>query len=230
MSRPLVIAHRGASGYEVENSLAAFRAAGPKGADAVELDVHASADGVLFVHHDEMVGGPQHIAHLPAHQVQSFRLSNGEPIPTLPQALTAVGSALQVFVEVKSLAPAYDERLFGALDRGPNPAGYAVHSFDHRIVRRLGTERPTLRRGVLCSEYLVQPLAPLEDAGATILWQERTMVDAPLVEALHGAGASLFVWTVDRPDEMRHFLEIDVDGICTNFPDVGRRTVDALRA
>ncbi len=225
---PLVIAHRGASGSEVENSLAAFRAAGPKGADAVELDVHASADGVLFVHHDETIGATKHIPHLPARQIQSFRLSNGEAIPTLPQALTAVGSALQVFVEVKSLAPAYDERLFEALDHGPNPRGYAVHSFDHRIVRRLGTERPSLRRGVLCSAYLVQPLAPLEDAGATILWQERTMVDAPLVEALHGAGASVYVWTVDSPDEMRRLAELGVDGLCTNFPDVGRRTVDAL--
>jgi len=61
VSRALVIAHRGASGYEVENSLAAFRAAARLRADAVELDVHAAADGTLVVHHDETIGGTHHI-------------------------------------------------------------------------------------------------------------------------------------------------------------------------
>lgn len=230
MSRPLVIAHRGASGYEVENSLAAFRAAGPAGADAVELDVHATADGALFVHHDETIDATHHIAHATAQQVERLRLPNGEPIPTLAQALEAIGPELRVFIEVKSLAPQYDERLLEALDRGPNPAGYAVHSFDHRIVRRLGTKRPALCRGVLSSSYLVRPLAALEDAGASVLWQERTMVDRSLVEAVRQAGYRVMVWTVDRPEEMRRLLTLGVDGICTNLPDIGRRTVDSLAA
>jgi len=224
---PLVIAHRGASGYELENSLAAFRAAARLGADAVELDVHASADGALVVHHDETIGGTHHIPHLSARQLQGFRLANGEPIPILAQALEAAGRSLQVFVEVKSLAPQFDGRLLEALDRGPNPAGYAVHSFDHRIVRRLGLARPSLPRGVLCSAYLVRPLAALEDAGATILWQERTIVDRALVEAMHAAGHRIVVWTVDEPEDMRHLIGLAVDGICTNFPDVGRRAIEA---
>ena len=232
MSRPLVIAHRGASGHEVENSLAAFRAARALGADAVELDVHATADGALVVHHDEMVDATHHVAHSTARQVQELRLSNGEPIPFLAQALEAAGAALEVFIEVKSLAPQYDERLFDALDHGPNPPGYAVHSFDHRIVRRLGTKRPDLRRGVLSSSYLARPLAALEDAGASILWQERTMVDTTLVETVHQAECRLIVWTVDRPEEIRRLLVLGggVDGICTNFPDLGRRTVDEFGA
>ncbi len=180
-----MIAHRGASAREVENSLAAFRAAGALGADAVELDVHATADGALFVHHDETVGALHHIPHLAAQRVRELRLPNGEPIPTLAEALVAAGPKLQVFVEVKSLAPRFDDRLFDVLAGGPNPSGYAVHGFDHRIVRRLG---------------------------------------------LHGAGMQILVWTVDDAAEMRGLLELGVDGICTNLPDVGRRTVDALAA
>jgi len=230
VSQALVIAHRGASAREVENSLAAFRAAGALGADAVELDVHATADGALFVHHDETVGALHHIPHLAAQRVRELRLPNGEPIPTLAEALVAVGPKLQVFVEVKSLAPRFDDRLFDALAGGPNPSGYAVHGFDHRIVRRLGLERPGLRSGVLSSSYLVKPLAALEDAGATILWQERRLVDKALVDTLHGAGMQILVWTVDDAAEMRGLIELGVDGICTNLPDVGRRTVDALAA
>jgi glycerophosphoryl diester phosphodiesterase len=54
------------------------------------------------------------------------------------------------------------------------------------------------------------------------------MVDRALVEILHGAGCRLFVWTVNRPDEMERFLSLGVDALCTNFPDVGRRAVDAF--
>src|SRR5207245_184015 len=97
------------------------------------------------------------------------RADEGGPAAQVSQgwALEAAGARLAGFVEVKSLAPQFDERLFDALSHGPNPSGYAVHSFDHRIIRRLGLERPALPRGVLSSSYLVRPLAALEDAGAT---------------------------------------------------------------
>jgi len=227
--RPLVVAHRGASAREVENSLAAFRAAAQLGADAVELDVHATADGTLVVHHDEAIAG-RRIPQLSASQVAELRLSNGEPIPTLVQTLDAIGPRLQVFVEVKSLPPKFDDRLLDALRLGPNPDAYAVHAFDHRIVQRLGRQSPALRRGVLSASYPVRPLVALEDADATILWQERTLVDRPLVEALRGAAMQLIAWTVDDPADMERLLALGVDGICTNRPEIGRRAVDARAA
>lgn len=228
MTPPLVIAHRGASAYEEENSLAAFRAAVRMGADAVELDVHATADGSLFVHHDETVAGNR-IPRLTTPQAAALRLTNGEPLPTLEQALEAIGPRLQVFIEVKSLPASFDGRLFEAMRFGPNPSGYAVHGFDHRIVGRLGAAQPTLPRGVLSSSYPIRPVVALQDAGATTLWQQRGMVDRPLVDVVHGAGCRLFVWTVNEADEMQHLLSLGVDGLCTNFPDVGRLVVDAAR-
>jgi glycerophosphoryl diester phosphodiesterase len=226
--KPLVIAHRGASSIELENSLAAFRAAASQGADGVELDIHATADGELIVHHDETIDG-RHIAQSSAAAIAALRLTNGEPVPTLAQALAAIPPPLQVFVEVKSLPPQWDERLFATLDRGPNPAGYAVHSFDHRIVRRLGQKRPGLPRGVLTSAYAVRPVSALEDAGASILWQERTVTDEALVRAVHAVpgGARIVVWTVDEPADLARFVAWGVDGLCTNFPARARQAVDA---
>ena len=229
MSRALVIAHRGASAREVENSLAAFRAAATLGADAIELDIHATRDGVLIVHHDEVIAGHL-IPRLSGAEARALRLANGEPVPTLAEALAAAGPRLRVFVEVKTLPPEFDARLFEALDRGPNPAGYAVHGFDHRIVRRLGLERPSLARGVLSSAYLIRPLAALADAGASTLWEERSMVDDSLAAALHEAQKQLITWTVDEPAEMRRVLEAGVDGLCTNHPELGREAVDARAA
>ncbi len=224
MTAALVIAHRGASAVEFENSLAAFKAAGQLGADGVELDVHASADGTLFVHHDETVDGTHHVAHMPAARVREHRLANGETVPTLPEALAACG-ALRVFVEVKSLAPRYDERLLDALDEGPNPSGYAVHSFDHRIVRRLAEQRPTLSCGVLSVSYLVKPLAVLRDSLATTLWQEQSLVDDALVATVHGGGGAVYAWTADVPELIRRLLATGVDGVCTNRPDVARQVI-----
>lgn len=226
---PLVIAHRGASSIELENSLAAFRAAAPQGADGVELDVHSTADGELIVHHDETIGATP-IPQSSAKTIAALRLKNGEPVPTLAQALAAIPPRLRVFIEVKTLDPRWDARLFEAMDRGPNPSGYAIHGFDHRIVRRLREKRPGLPCGVLSSSYPVRPLAALQDAGASILWQERTVTDDMLVRGLHDADARLFVWTVDEPADLARFIALGVDGLCTNFPARARQAVDASRA
>jgi len=228
VSRPLVVAHRGASAVECENSLAAFRLAVQLGADGIELDIHATADGALVVHHDEMIAG----VHIPTSRTQAVRaqrLPNGEPPPLLHEVLAAIDPRLRVYVEVKTLPPRCDAHLLAVLDAGPNPAGYAVHGFDHRVIARLGTARPTLPRGVLSASYPVRPLVPLADVGAVGFWQERSMIDGDLAALLHIAGAQLFAWTVDDAIDMVRLAGLGVDGLCTNRPDVGRRTMDALR-
>jgi glycerophosphoryl diester phosphodiesterase len=229
VSRPLVIAHRGASAVECENSIAAFRLAARLGADGIELDIHATSDGSLVVHHDETIAG----VHIPTSSIQAVRaqrLPNGESPPLLDEVLAAIDLRLRVYVEVKTLPPACDGHLLAILDAGPNPAGYAVHGFDHRVIARLGMARPTLPRGVLSASYPIRPLVPLADTGAVGFWQERSMIDGDLTALLHIAGAQLIAWTVDDAVEMVRLAGLGIDGLCTNRPDVGRRTMDAFRA
>ncbi len=226
--KPLVIAHRGASSIELENSLAAFRAAAGQGADGVELDVHATIDGEIVVHHDPSVMGLP-IAQARARDLGAMPLSNGEPIPTLAQALDVLGK-LKVFVEVKVLDPRWDDRLLAVLDRGPNPGGYAVHSFAFHIVRRLGEKRPSLPRGVLSEVPTRSPRQTLEDTLAQTLWQERTTLDEQLVKTVHGLGAQIIAWTVDNAADIERMVRWGVDGICTNHPERARPIVDASRA
>jgi glycerophosphoryl diester phosphodiesterase len=227
VSRPLVIAHRGASGYEVENSLAAFRAAGARGADAVELDIHATADGALIVHHGEKVGD-HFIAHSSLREVRDHPLPNGETVPTLDEALAVIVPGMIACVEVKSVGPRWDERLFETIERSGAPDRVALHGFDHRVIHRLGEKRPLIRRGVLSASYPMHPVRCLEDADASILWQHANHVDETLVACVHGAGMALYVWTVNEPEAMRGFIGLGVDGLCTDFPDVARATVDSL--
>jgi glycerophosphoryl diester phosphodiesterase len=223
--RPSVIAHRGASGHDPENSLAAFRRAVELGADGIELDVHGTRDGVLVVHHDAGLPGLGAIAELDAEAVQERRLPNGEPVPRLAEALAIIGDH-DVWVELKGLDARFDDALFHALDHGPAPGRYAVHSFDHRIVARLGRARPALRRGVLLSSRLLDPLAPLAATGASTLWQEQHLVDAALVERVHAAGSAIVAWTVNAPDDIARLVRLGVDGLCGNYPE---RIRDAVR-
>lgn len=225
MSKPLVLAHRGASAYEYENSLAAFRAAQPRGADGIELDIHATKDGMLFVHHDETINHT-HITRSTAKQIGTLHLPNGEPVPTLDDALAAIPAALQVFIEVKSLPPQYDGVLYATLDKGPK-GRFAVHSFDHRIVSRLGFARPKMSRGILIAHYPVRPLEELEDTGAHTLWEDQSLIDAGLVDAIHTADCRIFGWTANEAEDIKRLVDLGVDGICTNFPDVARAIVDA---
>lgn len=215
---PQIIAHRGASGHAAQNSVEAFRRARELGADAVELDIHATPDGVLLVHHDALVPGIGPIPARPARDFAGYRLANGEPIPTLAAALQA-SEGLDVWVEVKTLPPESDALLLEVLDRGPTPARYAVHGFDHRIVTRLGQRRPTLRRGALLASYLLDSVAAVRGTGAAVLWQDARLIDAALVESIHAASLSLIAWTVNEDAEAERLIRLGVDGLCGNFPD-----------
>jgi glycerophosphoryl diester phosphodiesterase len=228
MSTPKIIAHRGASGHEYENSAAAFRRAVELGADGIELDVHATSDGTLVVHHDPALPGLGDIRNLKFSDLLRFRLPNGERLPTLPEALDVIG-ARDVWIEVKALDQRFDRALLDAIDDGPHPERYAVHSFDHRILRRLHGLRPSLPIGMLLTSYLLDPMAEMRRAGATALWQEWQMIDRELVDTVHAGKCRIIAWTVNTQAQLEGLTQLGVDGLCGNFPERGRAVVDRAR-
>jgi glycerophosphoryl diester phosphodiesterase len=218
MRRPSVIAHRGASGYEYENSRAAFRRAIMLDADGVELDIHATRDGGIVVHHDPEIPGVGPISQLSSAEARRVLIRNGETLPTLAEILELVGDR-DVWVEVKALHELHDGALLAVLDQGPVPERYAVHSFDHRIVHRLGAIRPGLRRGILLSAYLRDAVAVMRSVGATTLWQEWQQIDQDLVSQVHEAGGAVIAWTVNDIGDLDRMVRLGVDGLCGNYPD-----------
>jgi glycerophosphoryl diester phosphodiesterase len=198
--------------------MAAFREALRLGADGVELDVHPTADGALVVHHDAEIAGVGLIAAARLQDIAKTRLPNGEAIPTLSEALDALRGA-EVWIEVKALPEAADAAFLAVLRGSPTPARCGVHSFDHRIVARLGTMNPTLRRGVLSASYPLDPAGPMAAAGATALWQHWPLIDAELVAAVHRRGGEVIAWTVDDPGAARRLAALGVDALCGNYPE-----------
>jgi glycerophosphoryl diester phosphodiesterase len=195
-------------------------------ADGVELDIHATRDGALVVHHDPEIPGVGPIALLTRAEARQIRIPNGETLPLLSEILDLVGDR-DVWVEVKTLPGMHDQALMETIDRGPAPHRYAVHSFDHWIIQRLGESRPKLRRGILLSEYVEDPVAAMRAVGATTLWQDWRQVDRQLVGRVHDAGCTVIAWTVNEIGDLERLVRLGVDGLCGNYPD---RTRVALAA
>lgn len=180
--------------------------------------MHATLDGGLIVHHDPAIPGLGPIAAATLAAARNIRLSDGEPPPTLAEALAAVGPA-EVWIEVKALPARSDIALLQAIDSAPAPDRCAVHGFDHRIIARLGAERPGLRRGILSSSYPVDPAGLMLGAGATALWQEARLIDAELVTAIHRKGGEVIAWTVNDSATARALAGMGVDALCGNYPE-----------
>ncbi len=219
MPDPEIIAHRGASRERPENTLAAFSRALELRADAIELDLHLSADGMLFVHHDaipheaprpELAG--RAIPSMTVEELRTFRVG-GEPIPTLVEVFACVGRTMRVYCELKGTGTA-DPTC--ALLSGLNGHSFAVHSFDHRMVARSRKLASGIPRGVLETSYHLDPGASLASVDGRDLWQYAELIDLALVTAIHARGGRVIAWTVDHADEMFRLMELGVDGLCTN--------------
>lgn len=235
MKRPLVIAHRGASAYRPENTLPAFELAIAQGADMIEIDLHATRDGAIVVTHDEELlglGGVGEIAAASLEEIRSLDAGDGEVVPTLDEVLDAFGERIAFNLEIKrgtrsdyaglEEAALFEVRQRGLLDRT------LFSSFYDTVLGRLRAQCPEARLALLVSRRF--PHGALERAralGAEAFNPEATLADAPLVEAAHGAGLAVYVFTVDAEDAMRRFLELGVDGLFTNHPDRMRRLVPA---
>src|SRR5437868_4454617 len=122
------VAHRGSPRQALENTLPSFAAALANGADAIELDVHVSADGVVVVHHDPAAKGKE-IARSTWSVLSALDLGNGARIPKLVDVLRLVGARATVYIELKGVGV---ERAAMTVARAEG-LRYAVHSFDHDV-------------------------------------------------------------------------------------------------
>ena len=189
------------------------------GANAIELDVHATRDAVVVVHHDPRInagGVPQQtspaIAELTAAELRHFPLADGVPIPSLGEVLEAVGSGPMIYVEIKG------ENVEPLVVRciRESAANCAIHSFDHRMVLTVKRLFPAIRTGVLEVARHLDPSASLSVTGAQDLWQEASFIDEALVAQIHGSGGRVIAWTCNDPMRWKTLKSMGVDGICTD--------------
>jgi glycerophosphoryl diester phosphodiesterase len=181
--------------------------------------VHATRDGTVVVHHDPVVYArhPQRPAHqaiakLSVAELEQFLLADGTRVPTLREALDAIGSRVTVYVEIKAQNI---ETLVTRCIR-ESEATCAVHSFDHRIVKIVKSIFPAIRTGVLEVSRHTDPVASLASASAEDLWQEVDSIDEDIVARAHSVGARVVAWTANDSTQWDALYALGVDAICTD--------------
>ncbi|HON42657.1 MAG TPA: glycerophosphodiester phosphodiesterase family protein [Bacillota bacterium] len=246
-ARPLVIAHRGASGVAPENTMASFEQAIRFGADMIELDVHGSKDGYLIVIHDASTsrtakGNCQGaVANLTLVQLKALDVGvwkdsgfAGERMPTLDEVLAAFKERALFLIELK--ARGIEERVAQVIHEAGMEGRVMLQSFDAESVRIMRGLLPETPAGILYRDtWVLDPagrgrriVEQVLEVGASFAGMNVGAVSAELVKVLNSSGIDVFAWTADDDWVFTHLIQAGVDGIITNYPErllrhLGRR-------
>ncbi|HZS58799.1 MAG TPA: glycerophosphodiester phosphodiesterase [Gemmatimonadaceae bacterium] len=210
-----IIAHRGVPRQQPENSLPGFELAVRQKVHGIELDVHATKDGVVVVHHDPNIRHGPLINTLTLTELHRYPLTSGVEIPTLAAVLDRMARALPppiVYVEVKGKG--IEEAVVEVLEFARVPT--AVHSFDHRVAARVSSLAPSIPTGILLDSYLVDPAAALRAAGARDYWLQWSFIDRDLVRRVHDVDGRVIAWTVNERTDVVALEALGVDAICSD--------------
>jgi glycerophosphoryl diester phosphodiesterase len=239
VATPIAFAHRGGAAEGDENSLNAFARAIAAGYRYLEIDVHATRDGVCVVFHDDtldrMLGRSGKVEDVTFADLRAMRIGGESLVPTLGEVLDAFPEA-RLNIDLKtdaSVDPAIETlwRL-GARDR------VLLASFSDRRIRwvrkvcgpRQATsmgqrEVAALRLGSLHGRGLAGFVPGVVAAQVPVRFGGVRVVDARFVRHAHKLGMQVHVWTVDDPAQMHELLDLGVDGIMTDRIEVLKRVL-----
>lgn len=237
-----MIAHRGASAFAPENTLAAFTRAEEIGAHGIELDAKLTADGFVVVHHDltldRTTNGEGLLRKKTLTELKQLDAGShfdpsfmGERIPTLEEVVTSVGPKLLINVELTNYGSMYDRlvpvvaKLIRHYRLEPR---VLLSSFSPIALLQAKYICPDVRSGLLIqsgSHWLLRKfmevVIPHDD-----LHPPDEMVDGELLRNQHDHGRHVRVWTVNKPGRVAELAALGVDAIISNDPEM---VLDVLR-
>jgi len=227
MSRFEIVAHRGASAYEPENTLRAVRKALELGADAIEVDVRRSKDGrIMVIHDDRLERTTNGTGYVRDHDLTALRkldAGQGERIPLLEEVLTTVAGAVPLLIEIKE--PPTVAAVSEIVKEEGLEERVRIISFFDDAVRSSAQLLPVADRGLLVArmedhaEHLGTRCVRL---GANWMMPRYTILTEELVRVARALGLRVLAWTIDDPAVAARAASLGVDGIATNRPDLLR--------
>ncbi len=220
-------AHRGGARDYCENTLTAFQRSVDLGYTYLETDVHATSDGVLVAFHDpdlsRTCGRPGMIHDLTWDEVSQALVDGREPIPRFDELIEAFPEAR---FNIDCKADSALEPLIDALRRHDCLDRVCIGSFSDRRLRRI---RKALGDR-LCTSFgpvqiaslrlLRRPLGRGQVAQIPVRQGPIELATPSLIAAAHRHGLQVHLWTIDDPAEMERLLDLGVDGIMTDRPQV----------
>lgn len=221
-----VIGHRGAMGYETENTLASVEKAVELGVPMIEIDVFKIASGELVVFHDDLVDkltdGVGPIEEMTLEQVKALTLEGNHQIPTLEEVLDTLDKRTALNIELKGANTADDSvrivRQYMA-EKGYTAQDFVFSSFRWPELYRVRELEPDFDIAVLTGDDPLDAIETAEALKAVAInpWYKR--VTAENVAAIHEAGFKVFTYTVNEVEDIALMRSYKVDGIFCNYPD-----------
>lgn len=230
IDKPLVMGHRGAMATVAENTLASMQAAIDAGCDVIELDVHA-LEGELIVFHDHrlerLTGQSGRIGDLTLAQLKAHKV-DGHAIPTLREVAKLCKGLVALNVELKGqgcvepMVAMYNEMI----DAGWTAEDIIISSFDHLQMAQFKARVPGARFGYLVVGQPMDLAAGAQAFGAYALHVCYEFITPAFVADAKARQLQVYVYTVNYEQDMVELLDMGVDGIMTDYPDVLYRVVN----
>jgi glycerophosphoryl diester phosphodiesterase len=215
----LIYAHRGASAEFPENTLSAFQRALSLGVDGIELDLHASADGVPVVIHDRDLArttdGIGNVDDLPLAALRGLHAGASERIPTLVEVLDMAGDAVHLDLEIKGRG--IESLVLTVLNDHPQ-ARWAISSFDWDTLRAVRRLNPHAELWPLAETWCTGLLDVARELRSPVVAVSSEIYTPPPAKAIATAGVQAMVWTVNDVDEARHVRDLGAFALCTDDP------------
>lgn len=232
MVEVMIIGHRGAMAYEMENSINSFEKGLKMGARMLELDVHLTFDGQVVVMHDERINrtcnGRGYVSQLTLKEIKDMKLRDGQNIPTLEEVLARFKGRCQFNVEIKgrgSSLPSYE--VVKKLDMVDD---VLFSSFYGPSLLKIKTKDKKARLACLSRDRNINIIRIAKNLKAEAIHPVNRITTKKLIDNAKGEGLDVNVWTVNWPWRMRKLIEWGVDGIFTNKPDLLVRVIEEMRA
>ncbi len=218
---PIVIAHKGASGYAPENTLLSFQRAIDLEAHMIELDLRETLDGELVCIHDSSVdrttNGTGEIHELTYKELRGLDAGEGEHIPLLTEVLSLASGKIKVNIDLKVIE--VEKELLDLIEDYKIAQDVFVSSFFHGTLRALRDLSDNIETAVLV-EVPKDDLVPYAlDFDVNAINPNHKLVTPELVEEAHSVGIKVYPWTVNDLEMMKQLLAFGVDGLITDYPD-----------
>jgi glycerophosphoryl diester phosphodiesterase len=217
----LKVGHRGARAYEPENTIRSFKRAVEMGVDAVELDVRATKDKQIVVIHDADVkrttNGEGLVSNLTLEQLRQLKTEKDEKIPTLEEALDALGKKVKVFIELKETGT--EEQILSTVRKKKLEKTVVLVSFLEDALKKVRELDGEVETGLIYAKHK-NPLKTAQDLKAQWLLAFYRFTHTANVQKAHEAGLKVLVWTVNTAEEAAEMRKKGVDGVASDKPDV----------
>ena len=231
---PVVVAHRGGAAHAPENTLAAYREAIASGALLAETDVHMSADGVPVVIHDpttdRTTGTTGVVAERYWEELEGLDAGSwfspafaGERLPTLGDLLDLTHGKLVLCIEIKA-GLGVVEAVTREVDARGMRGEVIVFSFDKSALLGIHAAMPDVPTLLLSAStgapprYEASTVTHAVEVGANTIGFSQRLVTPDLVRSAQAAGLPVFIWTVNKPEDVARIRLLGVDGIISDDP------------